>query len=98
MDGSTEFELMDSHNTNVDPVGTIAGFTTFQMTAPAEEGKEQLTVIANDAGDARLPLTVVTTGSDVIELESAAASDFGTAQLSGTYESGEEFNITVLTK
>lgn len=91
--------------------GKLADYTTWTLTSGAEEAAEQYSftaqyTVGNIAHAVKLPpLTIVTTSSDVAEIQpkedmSAYWNKDETEehQLSGTYEDGSEFSLTAICK
>lgn len=97
VNNSTEVQLRKEDGTEISSSGILADFTTFAFTSGAEEAVDKYFAYAPDA-DALFPLTIITTKSDVAELDALSPADVSTATLSGTYEDGTEFSINVLTK
>ena len=91
--------------------GKLADYDTWTLTSGAEEAAEQYSFTAQyTVGDVATavklpPLTIITTSSDVAEIqpkEDLSAywkkSDTEEHQLSGTYEDGTEFSLTAICK
>ena len=91
--------------------GTLADYTTWTLTSGAEEAAEQYIFTAQyTVGDVATavklpPLTIITTSSDVAEIQPKEdlsdywkKSDTEEHQLSGTYEDGTEFSLTAICK
>ena len=91
--------------------GKLADYTTWTLTSGTEEAAEQYIFTAQyTAGDVAIavklpPLTIVTTSSDVAEIQPKEdlsdywkKSDTEEHQLSGTYEDGTEFSLTAICK
>ena len=91
--------------------GTLADYTTWTLTSGAEEASEQYSFTAQyTVGDIATsvklpPLTIITTSSDVAEIqpkEDLSAywkkDETEEHQLSGTYEDGTEFSLTAICK
>lgn len=91
--------------------GTLADYTTWTLTSGAEEAAEQYSFTAQyTVGDIATsvklpPLTIITTSSDVAEIqpkEDLSAywqkDETEEHQLSGTYEDGTEFSLTAICK
>ena len=110
-------ELLDSGSLNA-PNGTplkssgkLADYTTWTLTSGAEEAAEQYSftvqyTVGDVATSVKLPpLTIITTSSDVAEIQPKEdlsdywkKSDTEEHQLSGTYEDGTEFSLTAICK
>ena len=99
------------NGTPLNSSGKLADYTTWTLTSGAEEAAEQYSFTAQyTVGDVATavklpPLTIVTTSSDVAEIqpkEDMSAywkkSDTEEHQLSGTYEDGTEFSLTAICK
>ena len=110
-------ELLDSGSLNapngtpLNSSGTLADYTTWTLTSGAEEAAEQYSFTAQyTVGDVATavklpPLTIITTSSDVAEIQPKEdlsdywkKSETEEHQLSGTYEDGSEFSLTAICK
>ena len=91
--------------------GTLADYTTWTLTSGAEEASEQYSftaqyTVGGIATSVKLPpLTIITTSSDVAEIqpkEDLSAywkkDETEEHQLTGTYEDGSEFSFTTICK
>ena len=99
------------NGTKLTSSGKLADYTTWTLTSGAEEAAEQYSFTAQyTVGDVATsvklpPLTIVTTSSDVAEIQPKEdlsdywkKSDTEEHQLSGTYEDGTEFSLTAICK
>ena len=99
------------NGTPLNSSGKLADYTTWTLTSGAEEAAEQYSFTAQyTVGDVATavklpPLTIVTTSSDVAEIQPKEdlsdywkKSDTEEHQLSGTYEDGSEFSLTAICK
>ena len=104
-------KVRDENNTTLKQSGTLAEYRLYSATSGDSQGSKQWSVAFTQytsagAKNVKLPhLTIVTTSSDVAEIqpkEDMSAywkkSDTEEHQLSGTYEDGTEFSLTVICK
>ena len=103
---------LDAPNgTTLKSSGKLADYQTWTLTSGAEEAAEQYSFTAQyTVGDVATavklpPLTIITTSSDVAEIQPKEdLSDYWKKdeteehQLSGTYEDGSEFSLTAICK
>ena len=104
-------KVRDENNTTLRQSGTLAEYRLYSATSGDSQGSKQWSIAFTQytsagAKNVKLPpLTIVTTSSDVAEIqpkEDMSAywkkSDTEEHQLSGTYEDGTEFSLTAICK
>ena len=104
-------KIKDENNTTLKQSGTLAEYRLYQATSGDSQGSKQWSVAFTQytsagAKNTKLPpLTIVTTSSDVAEIQPKEdLSDYWQKaeteehQLSGTYEDGTEFSLTAICK
>ena len=104
-------KVRDENNTTLKQSGTLAEYRLYSATSGDSQGSKQWSIAFTQytsagAKNVKLPpLTIVTTSSDVAEIqpkEDMSAywkkSDTEEHQLSGTYEDGTEFSLTAICK
>ena len=107
----TSIKVKDENNTTLKQSGSLAEYRLYSATSGDSQGSKQWTVaftqytIAGAKNVKLPPLTIITTSSDVAEIqpkEDMSAywkkSDTEEHQLSGTYEDGTEFSLTAICK
>lgn len=98
---STDVTLTDSEGSALTSAGFFEDFLTWKLAADSKESIQQYKVTHAD-GQA-FKLKVVTTGSDVAELDSLGAEDAYTTSnttkqtISGTLEDGTSFSFDAIT-
>ena len=104
-------KVRDENNTTLTQSGTLAEYRLYSATSGDSQGSKQWSVAFTQytsagAKNVKLPpLTIVTTSSDVAEIQPKEdlsdywkKSDTEEHQLSGTYEDGTEFSLTAICK
>ena len=107
----TSIKVRDENNTTLKQSGTLAEYRLYSATSGDSQGSKQWSVAFTQytsagAKNVKLPpLTIVTTSSDVAEIQPKEdlsdywkKSDTEEHQLSGTYEDGTEFSLTAICK
>lgn len=107
----TSIKVKDEKNTTLKQSGTLAEYRLYSATSGDSQGSKQWSVAFaqyTSAGSKNVklpPLTIVTTSSDVAEIQPKEdlsdywkKSDTEEHQLSGTYEDGTEFSFTAICK